>query len=423
MKIPVTETTSAEGSVTFAELQKAFHEKQLIDSFLNHINNLIFVADSNDRFVYINDTVTKRYGYTREQLLSMGIGDIDILFNPERSEDYWELFERDKQIQIHSVHKDAYGNLYPVIINIYNIRHNGQVYNVGIVDDESYVQKLLDAQDGFVILTDGKELIMSNIKMLNFFGYSDFLSFKKEHKCICDFFIDEPGFIKESPEWVQEVRNTQHNNAKVKISKPDTDADHVFLVRASPFEEGRYLVIFTDITELERYEYLSMTDGLTLLYNRRHFNQMLPSEMRRAKREKKKLAFIMLDIDFFKQYNDYYGHLKGDDVLAEIAHIMQKHFNRASDLCFRLGGEEFGIVCTVTSKEEVRQQAEQMRTAFENLHIEHLKSNISSYVTVSIGIALYDGKETFESLYSKADAELYKAKETGRNCVSFTPYC
>lgn len=417
MQIPVTETATNQSAVDLVELHKAFAEKQLIDCFLNRINNLIFVADEDDRFVYINDTVTHRYGYTREQLLEMSIGDIDIFFNPARSEAFWKIFVRDKQIQIHSVHKDIYGNLYPVIINIYNIAHNGHLYNVGIVDDESYVQKLLDAQDGFVILTDGMELIMSNIKMLNFFGYSNFLGFKKEHKCICDFFINESGFIKDSPEWVLEVRNTQHNNAKVKITKPDTNRDHIFLVRASTFEEERFLVTFTDITELEHYEYLSMTDGLTLLYNRRHFNKMLPSEMRRAKREHKKLAFIMLDIDFFKQYNDYYGHLKGDDVLAEISHIMQKYFNRASDLSFRLGGEEFGIVSTVNSAEEIRLRAEQLRSAFENLHIEHLRNCVSPYVTVSIGIAIYDGKDTFETLYSKADAELYKAKESGRNCV------
>lgn len=114
------------------------------------------------------------------------------------------------------------------------------------------------------------------------------------------------------------------------------------MVRAAAFDSIRSLVTFTDITELERYknelEHLAITDGLTSLYNRRYFNQILPQEINRAKRNKKCIAFIMLDIDFFKQYNDAYGHLKGDETLIKVAHTIKHYFNRASDFCFRLGG-------------------------------------------------------------------------------------
>jgi len=109
--------------------------------------------------------------------------------------------------------------------------------------------------------------------------------------------------------------------------------------------------------------------------------------------------------------------IRGDDVLISIASTIQKHFNRASDFCFRLGGEEFGIICTVNTLNEVYQQAEQLRIAIEDLHIEHRHNNVSNYITASIGIAIFDRFGTAKTLYSQADAELYKAKESGRNKV------
>lgn len=196
---------------------------------------------------------------------------------------------------------------------------------------------------------------------------------------------------------------------------------HIFLVRAAPFDESRFLVTFTDITELEHYksklEHLAITDGLTSLYNRRYFNKVLPREINRAKRDQKHLILMMLDVDFFKQYNDVYGHLNGDDVLINIADTIQKNFNRASDFCFRLGGEEFGIICSADSQSEFIKQAELLRVAIEELHIEHDKSTVSSFVTISIGIVISDGSESFETLYAQADTELYRAKENRRNYI------
>jgi diguanylate cyclase (GGDEF)-like protein len=143
----------------------------------------------------------------------------------------------------------------------------------------------------------------------------------------------------------------------------------------------------------------------------------MPREINRAKREQKQLAFIMLDIDFFKRYNDTYGHANGDEVLIRVAHTVQHYFSRASDFCFRLGGEEFGIICSVNTYQDTYNQVEQLRNAIEELKIEHKENDASPFVTVSIGITFSDGSETMDVLYSAVDAELYNAKESGRNCI------
>lgn len=179
-----------------AQLQAAYREKQFIDYMLNHTNNLIFVADKNSRFVYVNDTVVEKYGYTREQLLNMTIGDIDINFDVSTHDAlFWESFASKKTLQFHSIHRDSAWNLYPVLIRAHYVEYGDQSYNFGVVEDESYIQKLLDAQDGFVILTDGEKIVMANAKLLEFFGYKEFTTFMSEHRCVCEFFIEEAGYI------------------------------------------------------------------------------------------------------------------------------------------------------------------------------------------------------------------------------------
>ncbi|MFZ3054098.1 MAG: diguanylate cyclase [Sulfuricurvum sp.] len=393
-----------------------------VDYIINHINNLIFVLDRHNRFVYVNDSVVQKYHYSREELLKMSIRDLDIHFDSSLLNNIiWNEYTLKKTLQFRTIHKTKEGSLYPVLVHTNYIEYKNQVYSIGVIEDESYIQKLLDTQDGFFILTDGIQLIMANKKMLNFFGFSDFLTFMSKHKCICEFFIEENGFLSNQPKWIHKALKYRNGNAKAKIKNPATNEDHIFLVRASPFDKNRFVVTFTDITHSENYksklELLAITDGMTSLFNRRYFNKILLREINRTKRNNAQLAFIMLDVDFFKLYNDTYGHLRGDDVLISIANTIQKHFNRASDFCFRLGGEEFGIICTVNTVNEIYHQAEQLRIDIENLHIEHLHNNVSNYITASIGIAVCDGSITAEILYSQADVELYKAKESGRNKV------
>jgi diguanylate cyclase (GGDEF)-like protein len=274
-------------------------------------------------------------------------------------------------------------------------------------------------QDGFVILTNGKKVVMINQHFLDFLGYKTFILFTQQHDCVCDYFINEPDFIHKTDNWIEDITNSLHNDAKVKMNNIQTGGEHIFLIRASSFDETRFIITFTDITEIETYKKIlenqALTDGLTSLFNRRYFNKILPREISRANRENKKFVFMMLDIDNFKQYNDIYGHQAGDDALIQVAHTIQKSFNRGSDYAFRLGGEEFGVIFSFETLHATQNKIEQLRTNIENLQIEHNASTVSSFITVSIGAVVSDGTESLETLYALADERLYQAKRNGKN--------
>jgi diguanylate cyclase (GGDEF)-like protein len=167
------------------------------------------------------------------------------------------------------------------------------------------------------------------------------------------------------------------------------------------------------------YETLSITDELTQLYNRRHFNELFLQEINRAKRDCRQIAFLMLDVDFFKNYNDTYGHLQGDTTLKAIADVLKHYSKRAGDFAFRLGGEEFGLIISTSSYEEARKLAEAIRQSVADLAIEHKASAISDVVTVSIGLSFYKCplQLDVDTFYKEVDDNLYAAKEQGRNRV------
>ena len=179
-----------------------------------------------------------------------------------------------------------------------------------------------------------------------------------------------------------------------------------------------FTAIRTNITDKKHIEYLSITDELTQLYNRRFFNTKIEKEINRAKRENTYLSFLIMDIDYFKEFNDTYGHQKGDFALEEVSKVLKKYTNRSSDFAFRLGGEEFGII-TRLDKEKIIEFANNIKIEIVELHIEHKKSSISEYLTISIGITSRTGLDLLDSntLYKEADDSLYLAKNKGRNCI------
>jgi diguanylate cyclase (GGDEF)-like protein/PAS domain S-box-containing protein len=171
----------------------------------------------------------------------------------------------------------------------------------------------------------------------------------------------------------------------------------------------------------EKLKALSTLDGLTGLVNRRHFEEYFDREWKRSVRTGKPLSLVMCDIDYFKYYNDTYGHLQGDECLRKVAGALQKAVNRAGDLVARFGGEEFIVVLPETDPEGVVKVAEMLREKVESLKIEHKKSPVSSYLTISLGVAtaVPSREDAARELISSADMALYQAKKEGRNRVSF----
>jgi diguanylate cyclase (GGDEF)-like protein len=170
---------------------------------------------------------------------------------------------------------------------------------------------------------------------------------------------------------------------------------------------------------IEKIEELTITDGMSSLYNRRYFDKVFEDSLRVQQRTKQLLVFIMLDIDFFKQYNDTYGHQAGDEAIQAVAKQLKLSLKRAGDMAFRLGGEEFGILCVGMNEADVLAFANSIRTNVENEQIEHKYSKVSSYLTISMGVIIVKAGliESVSHMYKCADKALYEAKEGGRNRV------
>ncbi len=161
----------------------------------------------------------------------------------------------------------------------------------------------------------------------------------------------------------------------------------------------------------------TVLDGLTQIANRRHFDDYLMQEWQRAVREQQSIALLIGDIDFFKQYNDTYGHQGGDDCLKQIAQVMENVPKRPADLVARYGGEEFGVILPNTNIAGAIEISEQICQAVRDLKISHEKSLVASYVTLSLGISciIPTTENNVTEFIEMADKALYKAKHQGRN--------
>jgi len=166
----------------------------------------------------------------------------------------------------------------------------------------------------------------------------------------------------------------------------------------------------------KKLQELSSLDGLTGIANRRQFDESLDKEWRRSSRNESPLSLILIDIDFFKPFNDNYGHQAGDDCLIRVAAALKDAIVRPADLIARYGGEEFTAILPDTDAKGAAVVAEHLRVAVESLNIPHEHSTTTDHVTISLGIADKTDLPDLESLIQKADECLYTAKESGRNC-------
>lgn len=184
--------------------------------------------------------------------------------------------------------------------------------------------------------------------------------------------------------------------------------------------QAGYTSVARDITDRKKIEEISITDALTKIYNRGYFDTVCPRMLDEMKREDGWITFMLLDIDFFKEYNDTYGHQEGDRVLAQVALCVKDALKRPSDYAFRLGGEEFGVLLKPEEPLGALKVAQKIQKSINELQIEHKKSTVLPFVTVSLGIVTKKAKEIecCEVLYKEADDLLYRSKANGRNTIS-----
>ncbi len=167
---------------------------------------------------------------------------------------------------------------------------------------------------------------------------------------------------------------------------------------------------------------LAITDGLTGLPNRRHFDSSLHLEYRRLCRSERPLSLVLFDIDHFKLFNDSYGHVAGDDCLRRVGAVVRKALSRAADTSARYGGEEFACILPETDHDGAFAIAERLRTSISDLGIPHTRSPVADHVTASFGVVTahcVDGRSPLH-LVAQVDEQLYAAKSGGRNRISAT---
>jgi diguanylate cyclase (GGDEF)-like protein/PAS domain S-box-containing protein len=191
--------------------------------------------------------------------------------------------------------------------------------------------------------------------------------------------------------------------------------------------EGRIMgvvLVFRDITEVRRYwdilESLSTTDGLTEISNRRRFDEFLGREWLRSMREHAELSLILIDIDYFKQFNDRYGHLAGDDCLKQVATALKRTVQRAGDLVARYGGDEFACILSGTGQKSAGIVAQRITDTIAGLRIPHEGSAVADHVTLSLGLAtiIPERGQEYSDLIRMADQNLYFVKQQERNGIA-----
>jgi len=279
---------------------------------------------------------------------------------------------------------------------------------------KAYTHSILNASPNPMAVTDGKNLADANKALMNTLGYPTLQEFKKEHNCICDFF--EEGDTDEYllpmmddltwTEYAQKHPEREHK-AKMTIDGKVT----LFKVNVSTitlYKEARTIAVFTDISSIINQ---STTDALTGLANRLHFNLLFDHAIHNAAREGHPLTLAFFDIDHFKNVNDTYGHLVGDDVLRHIANVVKGSL-RKSDLLARWGGEEFVILLPNTSLSAAAGITENIREIIENEFF-----NVAGRITCSFGVTILHEDESSDSVLGRVDELLYNAKASGRNRV------
>ena len=269
--------------------------------------------------------------------------------------------------------------------------------------------------------TDGK-IVSASQAYLDFTGYKEEEIIGEDHSVFRKDYIDEDVIknlwetILKDKTWRGELKNHKSSGEEYWIST----------VISPLYDRNGYKIGYTsikeDITSRKRLEALSITDSLTSVHNRRFFDHFIKRELKRSVWKKEKFAMLMIDVDYFKEYNDCYGHIEGDKALIAITSAIRNKMGVNVNDIFRVGGEEFAVVILAQDDGYVQKIANDLLRAVESLCIPHEKSEVSKYLTISIGVVNLDTYKyniNSDDLYNIADNNLYKAKRAGRNRIIF----
>lgn len=417
---------------TVNELENKMEEldksKEEFETIFNKSLNGIAISDLNTNFIMTNDSFSQIIGYSKEEL---------------KKESFFSLNLEDENAKIKEIIDYVLEN--GCIENInkkYKVKNKIIFTNLSISlmpDKKTLLYNIVDITE----LKKAESEIAHYVKLMDKNIISSTTDLDGIIKSASSAFCEISGFLEEElinnkhaiikhddtqKEIYDDLWKTISQNlvwrGEIKNKRKDGSSYWVDTTIYPDFDKinGKkigYTSIRHDITDKKRIEEISLHDELTKLYNRRHFNKVLQDELNRARRDKKILSFMMLDVDYFKLYNDTYGHQEGDTVLCKISAVLDSFCRRAGDFAFRLGGEEFGILFSELTKKESEAFANTIRKSIEDLKISHSQNSVSDMVTISIGLLTITHEEeiTNDEIYKKADDLLYKAKRNGRNRV------
>ncbi len=280
--------------------------------------------------------------------------------------------------------------------------------------------------DGILVIDSQGRMLMQNQRTADIWKIPEDAVTEKQRMAHFKSMVKDPDLLREKILYHKDhTDESMRTEIELKIGTVvDTSSSPVI------GEDGRRygrIWTFRDITELKNYwdmlVNLSTTDGLTGLANRRRFDEFLGREWRRSMREESALSLIFMDIDFFKEYNDHYGHLAGDDCLRNVADALGRLVQRPGDLVARYGGEEFACILPGTDQRGAVELAEKIMKSINGLNLPHIASRVASHLTLSFGVAAMvpERGQSPSELIRFADHLLYSAKKEGRNRVTSWP--
>jgi len=283
------------------------------------------------------------------------------------------------------------------------------------------MSEITNLQNNMLIVFDElNRIIFVNQMFLKLFIVKNVAEFKKKYKCLCNVLIEHRGYYtceeQKDGFWSEEFENLRDDKRVVSIMDYSEMTPKAFLVNIKRIEETKHKICtFTEITTLatkkNEFEKKAYIDELTKIYNRAKFNEVLLKEVINTKISGDGLSLIFFDVDHFKKFNDTYGHQVGDNVLSGLASLI-KNSLRDSDFFARWGGEEFVILLPGVKLKSAKAIAEHKRKIIQDYTFD---DNLK--VTCSFGVVSMLESDDKDSLLKRADEALYKAKDSGRNCV------
>lgn len=297
--------------------------------------------------------------------------------------------------------------------SVHQIQHEKE-----LLKQNHLTKALIDAQDHLLFIEDHGHIVEFNQAFASFTGIEKTLGLHKSN-LVAELFVEDPNYFypKNKGKWIEEFFQTEKKYAKV-MWKGQKDKQGIYLMKGTQLPgEKQILFVCTEISLLEeeykKNEILSLIDPLTRSLNRPKFEELLSSEIIRSERYNHLFSIILMDIDYFKNANDYLGGKKGNEVLLTISTIVQQRI-RESDVFARWGGDEFILLTPETNHLGAMVLAESIRTLIDNFAFPKIGS-----VTCSFGVAEFTSGKSKIELISEADQALSKSKIKGRNCVTF----